>query len=267
MNGRPNDERGFVHKRLLGAVGGFIGGGPAGAISGFLGGGGRGKIRAPQPFPPFPGFPGFPPQGIAPTRTCAEGFRPASGGRCVNITTQWLTGPAGQLFERARHALHGHLGGHPAVPEGGGGPPGLRINGANGLRCDPPLVPNDRGTFCKLPGSPEGGQGEIVKGIYGVGLEPTFETINTRNCLKGYVLGDDAICYKKPLASNKRMWPPGRRPLMTGGDLNAIAKANRAAKKLQAQKKRLESMGMLKKAAPRPRAHQHAREARGVVNV
>jgi len=36
----------FVHKRLIGAVGGFLGGGPAGAVSGFFGtsGGGRGFV-------------------------------------------------------------------------------------------------------------------------------------------------------------------------------------------------------------------------------
>ena len=37
--GRPNDSRGFIHKRLLGAAGGFLTGGPAGAVSGFASGG------------------------------------------------------------------------------------------------------------------------------------------------------------------------------------------------------------------------------------
>jgi len=38
---KPNDVRGFVHKRIIGAIGGFIGGGPGGAIGGFIGGGGK----------------------------------------------------------------------------------------------------------------------------------------------------------------------------------------------------------------------------------
>jgi len=38
---KPNDQRGFVHKRIIGAVGGFLGGGPVGAVGGFVGGGGR----------------------------------------------------------------------------------------------------------------------------------------------------------------------------------------------------------------------------------
>ncbi len=48
MNGRPNDERGFIHKRIIGAVKGFAGGGFVGAASGFLRGGGRKGRRAPQ---------------------------------------------------------------------------------------------------------------------------------------------------------------------------------------------------------------------------
>ena len=40
MIGRPGDERRFVHRRIGGAIGGFLGGGPAGAVAGFLGGGG-----------------------------------------------------------------------------------------------------------------------------------------------------------------------------------------------------------------------------------
>jgi len=41
MNGRPNDDRGFIHKRIIGAVKGFAGGGFVGAASGFIRGGGR----------------------------------------------------------------------------------------------------------------------------------------------------------------------------------------------------------------------------------
>jgi hypothetical protein len=37
---QPAEKRGFVHKRILGGIGGFLGGGPLGAISGFIGGGG-----------------------------------------------------------------------------------------------------------------------------------------------------------------------------------------------------------------------------------
>jgi len=62
----------FVHKRIIGAVGGFISGGPIGALAGFAGGGGS------RPTRPGPGadrgaglgaWPGSPLVGRAPT-TC-----------------------------------------------------------------------------------------------------------------------------------------------------------------------------------------------------
>jgi len=37
----PHDQRNFVHKRLFGAAGGFLTGGPGGALRGFAGGGSR----------------------------------------------------------------------------------------------------------------------------------------------------------------------------------------------------------------------------------
>lgn len=46
---KPNDQRNFVHKRIIGAVGGFIGGGPGGAVKGFFGsGGGRSAGNIPK---------------------------------------------------------------------------------------------------------------------------------------------------------------------------------------------------------------------------
>jgi len=41
MRYKPNDRRNFVHKRFIGAVSGFLGGGPGGALKGFIGGGRR----------------------------------------------------------------------------------------------------------------------------------------------------------------------------------------------------------------------------------
>ena len=40
---KPNDQRRFVHKRTIGAIGGFLTGGAPGAILGFAGGGGGGR--------------------------------------------------------------------------------------------------------------------------------------------------------------------------------------------------------------------------------
>lgn len=67
-NGRPGDVRNFVHKRIIGAVGGFLGGGPQGAISGFFGGGAK---------------PSLEPVRFAPTTGgCSPGFGRASDGTC-----------------------------------------------------------------------------------------------------------------------------------------------------------------------------------------
>jgi hypothetical protein len=72
------------------------------------------------------------------------------------------------------------------------------------------------------------------------------------------VLGADGYCYNKSQISNKeRMWPKGRRPLLTGGDMGAITKAARAAKRLQAAQTKLQTLGMLKKPS-RPRARSQA---------
>ncbi len=67
-------------------------------------------------------------------------------------------------------------------------------------------------------------------------------------CLKGMQLGNDGLCYNKSQISNKqRMWPAGRRPLLTGGEMRAVSIANRAARRLELTTKRLQRMGMMKK--------------------
>lgn len=77
-NGRPGDSRNFVHKRLIGAVGGFLTGGPLGAVGGFLGGGGDGQQQQQQPARQLPfapttggGFISPVPGGAA----CPPGFK------------------------------------------------------------------------------------------------------------------------------------------------------------------------------------------------
>jgi len=77
-------------------------------------------------------------------------------------------------------------------------------------------------------------------------------------CGKKMQLADDGICYNKSQISNKqRMWPAGRRPLLTGGDMRAISIASRAGKRMDGATARLRKLGMMKKApvaraAPKP---------------
>lgn len=57
VNTPPNERRNFVHKRLIGAVGGFLGGGPGGAVKGFFGGGRSGGQPTVQPVSLAPSAP------------------------------------------------------------------------------------------------------------------------------------------------------------------------------------------------------------------
>jgi len=107
-------------------------------------------------------------------------------------------------------------------------------------------------------------------GRYGAALEPGSQMIDRAICLRGMQLGDDGLCYNKSQITNKqRMWPAGRKPLLTGGDMRAISIAARAGKRLEGATKRLQRMGMMKKAAPRRigRGHAHVKAATGVVSV
>lgn len=101
---------------------------------------------------------------------------------------------------------------------------------------------------------PNGGRdvGEAVMGRYGAALEPGIMTIDRSVCLRGMQLGNDGLCYNKGAISNKqRMWPAGRKPLLTGGEMRAISQAASAAKRLQGANKRLQEIGLIKKPAPR----------------
>jgi len=133
-----------------------------------------------------------------------------------------------------------------------------------GDQCPPGTWNTPFGCINKPGGAVTGGGmvlsgGEAVMGQFGAALVPNVETIQRATCnfpgVRGMVLGADGYCYNKTQLSNKeRMWPKGRRPLLTGGDMGAITKAARAAKRLQATQGKLQKMGMLKKPSSRPRA-------------
>lgn len=90
--------------------------------------------------------------------------------------------------------------------------------------------------------------GDAVVGRFGAGLEPATQATNTRICPRGTVLGVDGLCYNRSAIRNSdRMWPRGRRPLLTGGDMRAISQASTAANKLERKTKQLQDLGMLKK--------------------
>jgi len=157
----------------------------------------------------------------------------------------------------------------------GGIPSGARgITGGRAGPCDWPMVLDSAGR-CRTPTSGEfGGEqfgvGEAVMGRYGAALEPGSQIIDRAICLRGMQLGDDGLCYNKSQITNKqRMWPAGRKPLLSGGDMRAISIAARAGRRLEGTTKRLQRLGMMKKPASRRALppHRHAQASTAVVSV
>lgn len=114
--------------------------------------------------------------------------------------------------------------------------------------CPDGTFKNPFGNNCidLIPGGATQGGGMVVSGgdpvlgRYGVAMVPQAMERIRRRCPRGMVLGMDNLCYnKRDLRKDERKWNPGRKPLLTGGDLNAISTALSAAKKLDRQKKRL----------------------------
>jgi len=94
--------------------------------------------------------------------------------------------------------------------------------------------------------------GDAVMGQYGVALEPGVMVIERTVCPDGMLVATDGLCYNRSQLRNKeRRWPKGRRPLLTGGDLNAISKAKRAATRLHNATSSVRAIGLLKPAPKR----------------
>lgn len=88
--------------------------------------------------------------------------------------------------------------------------------------------------------------GEAVMGRYGAGLVPAQTQQRRLRCPPGAVLGKDNLCYDR-LRRGDRKWIPGRKPLLTGGDLNAISRSSRVAKRLKKKNRELQRLGLLPK--------------------
>lgn len=108
----------------------------------------------------------------------------------------------------------------PSVPGSGPcGPLGIQVAG----RCVTPDLP----MIDVNPMQPQyGPAGQPVAGRYGMAMAPQITMRQTSRCPTGMVLGADGLCYnKRDLRKSERKWVPGRKPLFTGGDLNAITRA------------------------------------------
>ncbi len=189
---------------------GRIGGALKGAVGGFVTGGPAGALGG-----------------------AALGVISSGGARRPNV--------GGQVLAGAGTSAMGLIG--PGAPC----PPGSRR--LPGLGC-----------IDAFPGGAGSGSGVMVSAgesrtsramIGASAVVPMTRATTVRRCEKGSVLGADGLCYdKRTIRKDQRAWPPGRKPLLTGGDLNAISKAARAARRVKVQQKRLESLGLLKKPKP-----------------
>jgi len=97
-----------------------------------------------------------------------------------------------------------------------------------------------------LPGGATGtlsdAYGEAVLGRYGVALAPaqvgqvtsmkTGITNPILRCPPGMILGKDNLCYES-LTKKERKWAKPRKPLLTGGDMNALARVKRIRNNLK----------------------------------
>jgi len=260
MFDRPNDQRGFVHKRLLGGIGGFIKSGfnPLAGLAGLLA-------------PPKPRARATVPR--------SQTARPTLAGQQGKEMARQLKFPEAIGFTPPGTLPAPRLGMRPA--------PRLPFAGGGG---DSPCRPNESARCCQLrngdfreqarwqvecgaageqqrPTARATGVGDAVMGQFGAALEPGVMMIERSVCLPGMQLAKDGLCYNKGAITNsQRMWPRGRRPLLTGGDMAAISIAARAGAKLERTTKRLRALGMMKRlpAGRKPAAHAHAKPVAAV---
>jgi len=216
MYGLHGTECGFVHRRIIGGVTGFLAGGPAGAVSGIVsGGGGRPQQRR--------------------TNLGLTDARRRSITRAMDAATA-------RGDSREANRFLAELGTQGRLSGGGGG-------------CLPPLV-SDLTGGCFAPGSPSAdfgtGGGAAVMGRFGAAMAPMGRSILTLDCLPGMVLGKDDLCYNRRDISNKeRKWPRGTKPLGTPGEMAALRKAASFGRRMETTIKRMQKIGVIKKPASR----------------
>lgn len=212
MEARPNDRRGFVHKRLLGGFKGFVTGGPLGAVGGFLQPGEPPPVRRPPPRQTVARPSGF-------SATEKELGRQAK-----------FNGEPRDFAPGQRPSRNGCPSGTIPDPEGAG-------------FCVSPRTEFGRGR-----GAERAPVGDPVAGRFGPAFEPGVLLVERSICDRGMHLGKDGFCYKKGAISNReRLWPRGRKPLLTGGEMSAIGTAARAGRRLQGTATRLHDLGILPK--------------------
>jgi len=264
VSNKPNDSRGFVHKRIGGAIGGFVSSGfnPLGALGGFLAGGGsKGRPRSTR----SADF-GIPPRRFTSSKVCPDGLTPVpgipSGTACVPFDS-----PRAAQTQLIRPRSFGF-----GPTPGGGECPGLLS------------VKNPVGPGCiNLGGLPPGGAPATTPGVTGSGVAvvgafglPAMQpevvgSIQKRDgssgpilrCSRGMVLGIDSLCYPKavmPRRSKFRKWRAPPRPVISNRDTKAIRIAASAKERVLNLAKEVGLHASKSKPAPRRKqipSHSH----------
>jgi len=285
MRTPPNEQRNFVHKRLLSAAKGFVTSGfsPLGAAAGFA---------APPPSRPrtrtlprlgtqIAGRPGG--FRIMPGLLPSEPFSVRPPG--LRLSQKAVIQRAAPLAPPVRRPAPRSTTARPSVFSAAEKEAGKRVKfpnfsagdiidagiqiitgGGSQKNCGFGRVWDEVKGQCVFGLGEQAGRddtpgGDVVMGRYGAGEMPGNMVVNRAVCRPGMVIGDDGVCYNRSQIKNsEREWPRGRRPLLTGGDMRAISTAARAGRRLERTTKRLQKIGMMKKPAPRARrlpAHQH----------
>jgi hypothetical protein len=187
---------------------------------------------------------------------------PAGTTQAIEFTACLL---AGHAFSTCLNRVLGLNGGN------GNGGESTGLSGTGGC----PTGYEWDGTQCRVAGVPgtvqrtvPGGAtgymevGQVAQGRYGAAELPAQvgtvtnsrgETGPLLRCRKGLVLGDDDLCYRKgDLRRDERKWPPGTKPLLTGGEVRMLRKIDSLQNKVQKAWARAGKPGQ-RKAPPRPR--------------
>lgn len=211
---KPNDKRGFVHKKIggfLGTVGGFI----PGPVGGIVRIGGRALRGGGTDFREAKSTPKRD-RSLGPPGTIR------GGGPCVGKS----------FFDPVRIECVDTFGRRLAQQ-----PPGIPTNGGSRERV--PLPDIDPGFVSPAEASVL--RGEAVRGAFGMpAMVPRVVGNISRNdgstgpvlrCDAGLVLGRDNLCYPREILrrnSRFRKWRPGVKPVLTGGQRRAIRVARGA---------------------------------------
>lgn len=137
---------------------------------------------------------------------------------CPTGVPQWICNLGGSAIERWT---------------GGSGGGGSNLP----TTCPPRTVWDPQADMCVAPGSPAdigtggivpGHGGQAVAGSFGLpAVTPTVEQRVHRSCGKGFVLGDDNLCYPKavlPSRSKFRKWRAAPKPAVSAADMRIARK-------------------------------------------